>query len=82
MNGKLLAWFSMMPWASAIDSLIVPKPLESAISVAKPTRYWESRSVFQSEAEKSFFVSMQSRRSARKRDSFFLQSAARIGVRP
>src|SRR5215467_1622583 len=47
-----------MPCERAISSLIVPRPLEPAITVANPTRYCVSRRAFHSDAEKSFFVTM------------------------
>ena len=75
MNGTLLDWFSITLWAMAMDSLMVPKPLDPAISVAKPTKYWQSLSVFQSDGEKSFLVSMLSRcRAGEQRTSFFVNS--------
>src|SRR4029077_18667546 len=73
MNGTLLDWFSITLWAMAMDSLMVPKPLDPAIRVAKPTKYWQSLSVFQSDGEKSFLVSMLSRcRVRERRASFFV----------
>src|SRR5262252_9988470 len=37
---------------------MVPRPLDAAITIAKPTRYCVSRNVFQFGAEKSFLVSI------------------------
>ena len=58
MSAMSLPWFSMIPVESASNSFTVPKPLDPANNVAKPTKYGVSRTVAQSDDERSFFVAI------------------------